>query len=56
MLNQNTFNRTTHVRYRKPVAKVYGTLRGVPFQQVFKTVEAAKRVAAQFNGIIVRLH
>ncbi len=51
----NAFNRTTHARYRPSVAKVYGTARGVPFQQVFKTVKAAERVAAQFNGFIVNL-
>ncbi len=50
-----TFNRTTHTRYRPPVAKVYGTLRGVPFRQVFKSVEAAARVAAQYNGFVVSL-
>lgn len=51
----NAFNRTSHTRYRPAVAKVYGTSRGVPFQQVFKSVEAAERVAAQFNGFIVNL-
>jgi hypothetical protein len=48
-------NPVTHTRYRPPVAKVYGTVRGVPFQQVFKTVEAAQRVAMQFNGFVVSL-
>ena len=50
-----TFNRTSHTRYRPPVAKVYGAVRGVPFQQVFKTIEAAERAAAQFNGFVVSL-
>ena len=50
-----TFNRCTKTRYRAPVAKVYGTARGVPFQQVFKSVEAAVRVAAQYNGFVVSL-
>ncbi len=53
---QPTFNRCTKTRYRRAVAKVYATVRGVPFQQVFKSVEAAERVAAQFNGFIVPLH
>ena len=52
----NAFNKTTHTRYRRAVAKVYGTCRGVPFQQVFKSVEAAVRVAAQYNGFIVPIH
>lgn len=50
-----TFNTCTKTKYRPPVAKVYGTVRGVPFQQVFKTIAAAVRSAAQFNGIIIQL-
>ena len=49
-------NPVTTNRYRKPVAKVYGSDRGVPFQQVFKTMTAAERAAQQFNGFIVILH
>ena len=48
-------NPVTHVRYRKPVAKVYGTVRGVPFEQVFKTEVAAARAAKLYNGFVVSL-
>ena len=51
----NAFNRTTHARYRPAVARVYGTARGIPFQQVFKSVEAAERVATQYNGFVINL-
>ncbi|MEK6849517.1 MAG: hypothetical protein AABY01_03020 [Nanoarchaeota archaeon] len=50
-----TFNRCTKTRYRPAVAKVYGTVRGVPFQQVFKSMEAATRTAVQYNGFVVNL-
>lgn len=50
-----TFNICTKTRYRPPIAKVYGTFKGVPFQQVFKSTEAARRVAAQCAGIVVPL-
>ena len=49
-------NPVTTNRYRKPVAKVYGSVRGVPFQQVFKTLRAAEQAALRFNGFIVNLH
>lgn len=51
----NTFHKVTKNRYRKPVAKVYGTLRGIPFTQVFKTLGAARACAARFNGMMVLL-
>ena len=51
----HTFKHVTKNRYRKPVAKVYGTLRGIQFQQVFKTLEAAQAVAMKFNGVVVQL-
>lgn len=54
-IKPHTFVPTSHTRYRPAMAKVYGTARGVPFQQVFKSVEAAERVAAQYNGFIVNL-
>lgn len=54
-LADRTFNHVTRNRYRPPIAKVYAELRGVPFQQVFKTLEAAQRVAALYNGFIVSL-
>lgn len=51
----HTFNPTSHVRYRPPVAKVYASDRGVPFWRVFKTEEAATRCALRFNGIVFNL-
>ena len=50
-----TFNRVTRNRYHPPIAKVYGYVRGVPFWQSFKTMEAASRCAAQFNGIVFNI-
>ena len=47
-----TFNTCTKNRYRPPVAKVYGAVRGIPFQQVFKSVVAAERVAARWSGVV----
>lgn len=34
----------SRAKYRKPVALVTGTVKGVPFRQVFKTWEAAERL------------
>lgn len=55
MCNKPTFNTCTKTKYRPPVAKVYGTVKGVPFQQVFKTFAAAVKTAAQYDGFIVQL-
>ena len=55
MRSIHTFRPTSHNRYRPPVAKVIGTVRGVPFEQVFKTMPAAERAAAEFNGFVVKL-
>jgi len=49
-------NPVTNNRYRKPVAKVYGFVRGVPFEQVFKTLKAAEVAADRFHGIVIILH
>ena len=50
-----TFNQVTKSRYRKPVAKVYATQRGVPFVRVFKTLDAAASCAQIYRGTVVLL-
>lgn len=50
-----TFNQVTKNRYQKLVAKVYATLRGVPFVRVFKSFKAAESCAHTHRGIVVLL-
>lgn len=40
----------SRAKYRKPVAVVVGTIKGVPFRQVFKTWEAAENLKAKLFG------
>ena len=49
------YNKVSKAPYRPFVAKVYGEVRGVPFEQAFKSEAAARKIARKHNGFLVSL-